>query len=69
MRVVPDSIKSEILKLYLEGLSIPEIHRIRGTSVGKISTFTSEAYRKDESFLYMRQIARMFYTKNWLFPM
>lgn len=47
MRPIPPGIKSEIIRKYLEGYSIPEIKKMLGVSVGTISTITSEESRKD----------------------
>jgi hypothetical protein len=64
MRPIPDSIKSEIIKKFLEGCSIPEIHTELDVSVGAISSLTSEASRKNEYYLYIHEIAKKFRSKN-----
>lgn len=66
MRAVPESIKSEIITKYLEGLSTLEIQRLLNVSIGTISAVTAGAARKDNSISYMRDIARKFYKKNLL---
>lgn len=60
MRAIPPVIKSDIIRKYLEGYSIPEISKMLGVSVGTISTITSEESRNDEIFSYMREIAKKF---------
>jgi len=64
VRPIPESIKSEIIRKYLEGLSIRQISTSLGVSVGAVSTLTTEASRRDEFFLYMREMAIKFRTKN-----
>jgi hypothetical protein len=64
MRSIPDSIKSEIIKKYIEGYSIPEIHIQLHYSVGAISAITSEEAKKNEYFLYMHELAKKFRKKN-----
>lgn len=53
MRPIPDSIKSEIIKKFLEGFSISEIHKELDISVGAISAITKEECRKNEYYLYI----------------
>lgn len=67
MRPVPASIKSDIIRKYLEGLSTLQISQLLNVSVGTVSIVTSEAAKDDEYFTYMREIARKFYTKKLLF--
>jgi hypothetical protein len=64
MRAIPSEIKSDAIRKYLEGYSIPEISKMLGVSVGTISTITSEASRNDEIFSYMREIAKKFKSDN-----
>ena len=54
MRPIPDSIKSEIIKKFLEGYSINEIHKALDVSVGAISAITKEECRKNEFYIYTR---------------
>ena len=61
MRAVPESIKSEIITKYLEGLSNLEIQRSLNVRIGTISAVAAGAARKEIS--YMRDIARKFYKK------
>lgn len=68
MRPVPDSIKSDIIRKYLEGLSTLQISQSLRVSVGTVSTVTTEAAKQDEYFSYMRETARKFYTENLKFP-
>ena len=63
MRIVPKSIKSEIITKYLEGLSNLELQRLLNVSIRTISAVTAGAARKDNSVSYMRDIARKFYKK------
>lgn len=67
MRPVPASIKSNIIRKYLEGLSTLQISKLLNVSVGTVSTVTNEAARHDEYFSYMREIARNFYIKKLIF--
>ena len=64
MRPIPDSIKSEIIQKFLEGCSIPEIHKELDLSVGAISAVTKEECRKKEYYLYIHEIAKKFRSKN-----
>jgi hypothetical protein len=64
MRPIPDSIKSEIIKKFLEGCSIPEIHTELDVSVGAISSLTNEECRKNEYYRYIHEIAKKFRSKN-----
>lgn len=64
MRPIPDSIKSEIIKKFLEGCSIPEIHKELDVSIGAISSLTNEESRKNEYYLYIHEIAKKFRSKN-----
>ncbi len=64
MRPIPDSIKSEIIKKFLEGCSIPEIHKELDISIGAISAITKEECRKNEYYLYIHEIAKKFKSKN-----
>jgi hypothetical protein len=64
MRPTPDSIKSEIIKKFLEGYSLTEIHKQLDVSVGTISAVTNEACRKNEYYRYIHEIAKKFRSKN-----
>jgi hypothetical protein len=64
MRPIPESIKSEIIKKFLEGCSIPEIHTELDVSVGAISALTNEECRKNEYYRYIHEIAKKFRSKN-----
>ena len=64
MRPIPDSIKSEIIKKFLEGYSITEIQKELDVSVGAISTITNEECRKNEYYLYIHELAKKFRSKN-----
>jgi hypothetical protein len=67
MRPIPPSIKSQIIRKFLEGYSIPEISKQTRVSVGTISTLTTEESKNDEYFLYMREIAKKFKGKGLKF--
>ena len=58
MRAIPPGIKSDIIRKYLEGDSMPEINKMLGVSIGTISAITSEKSRNDEFFSIMREIAK-----------
>ena len=60
MRPTPDSIKSEIIKKFLEGYSNTEIHKQLDVSVGTISAITNEECRKNEYYRYIHEIAKKF---------
>jgi hypothetical protein len=60
MRSIPDTIKAEIIKKYLEGYSIPEISQLCRVAVGTVDKVTSEEARNDESIVYLREIAKIF---------
>ena len=64
MRPIPDSIKSEIIKKFLEGYSITEIHKELDVSVGAISALTNEECRKNGYYRYIHEIAKKFRSKN-----
>lgn len=64
MRPIPDSIKSEIIDKYIEGYSIPEIHKLLNYSVGAINSITNEESKKNEYFLYIHELAKKFRKKN-----
>ena len=64
MRPIPPGIKSDIIRKYLEGYSIPDISKMLGVSVGTISAITSEQSRNDEFFSIMREIAKKFKSDN-----
>lgn len=68
MRPIPPSIKNDIIRYYLEGFSTPQISKLTNVSGGAVSAITTETARKDEYFIYMREIARKFRTKNLIFP-
>ena len=58
MRPIPLEIKLEIFRNYLEGFSIPEIKRLSNCSVGSIYSITEEEAKKDDAFIYIREIAK-----------
>ena len=64
MRPIPDSIKSEIIKKFLEGYSITENSKQLNVSVAAVSAITNEECRKNEYYLYIHEIAKKFRSKN-----
>lgn len=58
MRPIPDMIKAEIFKKYLEGDSIPLISESCGVSDGAVHAITSKESQKDESIRYIREITK-----------
>ena len=60
MRSIPLSVKSEIVRKYLEGVSIPKISKLCKVSVGSVSAITNEASEKDADFTVIREV-----TKTW----
>ena len=53
MRPIPYSIKSDIIKKFLEGFSMTEIQKELDVSVGAISAITKEECRKKEYYVYL----------------
>ena len=64
MRPIPPTIKAEIIKKYLEGYSLPQIGKLTGVSVGIAHAISTEESKKDDSILYIREIAKMFNKNN-----
>ena len=64
MRPTPPSIKSQIIRKFLEGYSLTEIHKQLDVSVGNISAITNEECRKNEYYRYIHEIAKKFRSKN-----
>jgi hypothetical protein len=60
MRPIPTSIKSQIIRMFLEGDSTTEISKQLKVSVGTVSTITTEESKNDEYYLYMRELAKKF---------
>ena len=60
MRPTPTSIKSQIIRKFLEGYSTTEISKQLKVSVGTVSTITTEESKNDEYYLYMREVAKKF---------
>ena len=59
MRAIPPSVKTEIVRKYLEGYSKPEISKMFTVSVAKVSSIVKEESTKDGYFLVIREVARM----------
>lgn len=64
MRPIPDKIKAEVVKRYLEGYSIPQISKLCGVSHGTVHSITTEESHKDESIIYIREITKIFRKNN-----
>jgi hypothetical protein len=64
MRPIPYDIKIEIFRSYLEGLSIPEISKLHNVSIGAVFSIAKEETKKDELFLFLREIAKIIKKKN-----
>jgi hypothetical protein len=64
MRSIPPAIKADVIKKYLEGNSFHQIGRLAGVSVGSAHAITTEESKKDNSILYIREIAKMFNKNN-----
>ena len=60
MRPTPTSIKSQIIRKFLEGDSTTEISKQLKVSVGTVSKTTTEESKNDEYYLYMRELAKKF---------
>jgi hypothetical protein len=64
MRPIPSDIKIEIFRSYLEGLSIPQISKLYNVSSGAVFTIINEESKKDELFLFFREIAKIIKKNN-----
>ena len=64
MRATPAQVKSEIVRKYLEGYSIPEISKMFTVSVGKISSIVKEESTNDVYILVLREVARHLKSNN-----
>ena len=63
MRRIPTTIKIEIFRKYLEGFSMPEISKLyNNVSVGSIDSITKEEVKKDDAFIYIRDIKKIKYS-------
>ena len=64
MRPIPEKIKEEIIKKYLEGYSIPEISKSCKVGVGTIHKIADEEAKEDNELCYVHEIAKMFKQKQ-----
>jgi hypothetical protein len=64
MRPIPLSVKSEIVRKYLEGDSITEISKLCNVSVGAVSAITNEVSKKDEYLIVIREVTKVFKEHN-----
>jgi len=64
MRPIPSTIKIEIFRNYLEGLSLPEISNLFNVSVGTISFITKEEIKTENLFLLFRELAKKIKKNN-----
>jgi hypothetical protein len=59
MRPIPQAIRIEIFKKYLEGYPIQEISKLLHVSVGIVYSISKDESKKDESFIYVRELAKL----------
>jgi hypothetical protein len=64
MRPIPPSVQSEICRKYLEGDSIPAISKLFNVSVGAVSGIVNELSKKDDYFIVIREVTKMFKNNN-----
>lgn len=64
MRPIPLSMKSEILRKYLQGDSIPDISKLFNVSVGTVSSIATEETTKDGYYLVIREVTKIFKDNN-----
>jgi hypothetical protein len=64
MRPIPPSVQSEIFRKYLQGASIPAISKVCNVSVGAVSNIVNELEKKDEYFIVIREVTKMFKVNN-----
>ena len=64
MRPTPLTTKEEIFRKYLEGYSTTEIVKLYGVSVGMVSSITNEESRKDNNYLAIREVSKIFRKNN-----
>jgi hypothetical protein len=64
MRPIPSDIKIEIFRSYLEGFSILEISKLHNVSFGAVFSIVKEETKKDELFLFLREISKIIKKKN-----
>ena len=64
MREIPLTTKEEIFRKYLHGDSTTEIAKLYGVSVGIVSSITSEESHKDNNYLAVREVAKIFRKNN-----
>lgn len=64
MRGTPHTTKEEIFRNYLEGFSTTENAKLTGVSVGTVHSVTDEESSKDNNYLAIREITRIFRKNN-----
>jgi regulator of replication initiation timing len=64
LRSIPPVIKSEIIRKYLEGFSTTEISNICGVSVGSVSSIITEESNKNNDYLQIREVTKIFKQNN-----
>jgi hypothetical protein len=68
MRAIPLTTKEDIFTNYLEGISTTENAKLCGVSVGIVSSVTKEESHKDNNYLAIREITRIFRKNNLKIP-
>src|SRR5688500_16303536 len=64
MRPIPPSVQSEIFRKYLQGYSIPALSKLFNVSVGAVSAIANELSKKDDYFIVIREVTKMFKDNN-----
>jgi hypothetical protein len=64
VRSIPLSVKSEIVRKYLEGYSTPEISKLVKVSVGTVSAITNDVSNKDAYYMVIREVTKIFKNNN-----
>ena len=64
MRPIPLSVKSEIVRKYLEGDSITEISKLCNVSVGAVSAITNEVSKNEEYLIVIREVTKIIKQNN-----
>ena len=59
MRPIPQEIRIEIFRKYLEGYPIQKISKLLHVSVGIVHSIAKDESKKDESFNYIRELAKL----------
>jgi hypothetical protein len=64
MKETPTLIKKEIFRKYLEGYSTTEISKLSNVSVGNVSSIVNHELTKDEYYIVIREVTKMFKSHN-----